>query len=513
MGRKEKRRREMELLARRMYSKGYSDAGASLTKRALKGFRAQSGSPVEDIDYNNCTLRQRSRMLYMASPIAAGSVNTNRTKVVGGGLHMKCAIDTATLGISEEHARAWQQKTEAEWRMWCEAKTCDALELNNFYELQQIAIKSWMMSGDVFALIKRYEPDDNNPYTMRLQLIEADRVSTPSAFAYVKAANSNLTEGKNYDNGNSIYDGVEVDDTGRVVAYHICNVYPFQSSLEEREWFRIPVKGEKTGLPNILHVMEAERPDQHRGVSYLAPVIEMLLQLRRYTESELVAALIQTYFTAWITTEADHSEFPFEEIEEDEVSTSDREYEMGPGQVNTLAPGESITMSNPNIPTAGFDAFVKSLVKQVGSALELPYDVLIKEFNSSYSAAKGALEEAWEGFKMRRSWMVNDFCQPVYEAWLAEAVALGRISAPGFFRDPRIRKAWCGARWDGPAQTHLDPVKEANAAAIEISHGWKTNEQVTREFYGGNWHDNAAALKEEVELLKTVYPDENNRGG
>ena len=35
------------------YSKGYGEAGASTRKRALKGFNAMSGSPREDIDYNN----------------------------------------------------------------------------------------------------------------------------------------------------------------------------------------------------------------------------------------------------------------------------------------------------------------------------------------------------------------------------------------------------------------------------------------------------------------------------
>ena len=46
----------------RPQNKGYGDAGASWHKRANKGFNAQSGSPLEDIDYNNATLRQRARM-------------------------------------------------------------------------------------------------------------------------------------------------------------------------------------------------------------------------------------------------------------------------------------------------------------------------------------------------------------------------------------------------------------------------------------------------------------------
>ena len=44
-------------------AKGYSEAGASVTRRALKGFVPDSGSPNEDINRNNATLRQRARML------------------------------------------------------------------------------------------------------------------------------------------------------------------------------------------------------------------------------------------------------------------------------------------------------------------------------------------------------------------------------------------------------------------------------------------------------------------
>ncbi len=479
--------------SKKKYVKGYSEAGASSTKRSLKGFVAQSGATSEDIDINNKTLRQRGRMLYMAAPVAAGAINTNRTKVVGSGLRMKSAINRDVLGLSESAATQWQKNTEAEWKMWCEKKHCDALEMHNFYELQQLALKSWLMSGDIFALMKRYDADDMNPYTLRIHLIEADRICTPTK--YVNFINA--TEGKNADTKNPIHDGVEVDADGKVVAYHICNTYPNQISIDNTEWKRVPVKGKKTGLPNILHVMEAERPEQYRGVTYLAPVIEVLLQLRRYTESEMTAALIQSFLTAWIETETDPTDMPFNEVDEDNISQSENEYEMGPGQINHLLPGETVKFGNPNIPTSGFDVFLKAIIKQIGSALEIPYDVLIKEFNSSYSAAKGALEEAWETFKMRRGWFVNDFCQPIYETWLAEAIAIGRIKAPGYFTDPKIRDAWNGARWDGPAQTHLDPVKEANASAIQVEHGWKTNEQVTREYYGGDWHENIAALKEE----------------
>ena len=82
-------------------NKGYGEAGASWTRRATKGFNARSGSPREDIDANNYTLRQRARMLYMAAPIATSAIRTNRTNVIGIGLQLKSRIDRDVLGMSQ----------------------------------------------------------------------------------------------------------------------------------------------------------------------------------------------------------------------------------------------------------------------------------------------------------------------------------------------------------------------------------------------------------------------------
>lgn len=510
-------------------AKGYSEAGASYKKKALKDFLAASGSPREDIDWNNYTLRQRGRMLYMASPVATSAIKTNRTSVIGIGLQLRSRIDRDILGMSAEAAKEWQRKTEAEFALWANRKqSCDAIGINNFAGLQQLALQSWLMSGDCLALIKRYKALPTSPYTLRLHLIEADRVATPTDANVIMTPS--ITEGKTKD-GNRIYDGVEVDSEGMIVAYHIRNTYPYQLTTEKTEWVRILAYGDKTGLPNILHIMDSERPDQYRGVSYLAPVIEPLLQLRRYTEAELMGALIQSFFTAWIKTNTDPTEIPMNETGagdvvgigdlEDDVSYSDNEYEMGPGTVVHLEDDEDVVFGNPNVPTAGFKDFVETVCELIGAALEIPKDILLKNFNSSYSASRGALLHAWEAFKMRRQWFVDDFCQPVYEIWLSEAIAMGRIKAPGFFSDPLIRAAWCGTTWIGPAQGQLDPTKEAKAAIINVDRGFKTHEQVTVEMDGGDWEDNVEQLARENELLKNAgggtymakLTDDDVRGG
>ena len=499
-------------------AKGYSEAGASQTRRALKGFIPNSGSPNEDINWNNATLRQRARMLHMSAPVATSAINTNRTKVIGTGLTLKSTVDREVLGISAEAAKEWQRNTEAEFAMWASQKqNCDATGVNNFEGLQQTALVAWLSSGDVFGLIKRAAPTANNPYSLRIHLIEADRVATPDDFMG-NGFSLRMTDGINKTNGNPIYDGVEVDKNGMIAAYHIRSDYPGQIPIVNREtvWTRVEAYGGLTGFPNILQVMNSERPDQYRGVTYLAPVIEPLLQLRRYTESELAAALIQSYFSAWILTNSDTSQIPINEVgagdiagiqgipanNPDEVSRNPNEHEMGPGTVLHLEPGEDVKFGNPNIPTAGFETFVKTVCRIIGAGLEIPYDVLMKEFNASYSASRAALLEAWEAIRMRRKWFVDDFCQPVYEIWLAEAVALGRIKAPRFFDDPLIRDAWTKARFIGPVPGSLDPTKEAKAAIMNVDQGFKTHEQVTTEQGGGDWDENIEQIANENSRLR-----------
>lgn len=491
-------------VVRPVVNRGYGDAGASYTKKALKGFLADSGNPAEDINENNYTLRQRSRMLYMAAPIATAALKRQRTNVVGNGLRLKSTINREVLGMTPEQAEAWQKHTEAEFALWAERKgACDATGVNDFYGMQQLVMLAWPMSGDVFALVKQYEPTWAEPYSLRLHIIEADRIRTPETDGSLGL----LTTTGKAKNGNTIYDGVEVDGSGRVVAYHVANTYLYQSTVTPTVFTRVKAYGELTGLPNILHIMDSERPDQYRGVPYLAQVVEPLLQMRRYTEAEIVAALVQSFFTAFVKTNSETSEMPFNEVGGDnvpEVSRDPNEYEMGPGNVNIMEPGEDVTFGSPTHPNTGFDTFMRSLCEQVGAALEIPADLLLMSFNSSYSASRAALLEAWKSFRMRREWLTKDFCKPVYEIWLTEAVARGRIIAPGFLTDPLIRQAYLASDWIGPSQGQLDPTKEVSAAVTAIENGLSTRQAEAIKLNGSEFAANVDKLALENAKLRAA---------
>ncbi|EOS46628.1 lambda family phage portal protein [Lachnospiraceae bacterium MD335] len=496
--RRQNDRIKLELI-RSFKNSGYDESGASRNKNSMRGWLASSKSPQEDIDRNIPILRQRSRSLYMSAPLAVSAIKTNRTNIVGEGLRLKSTIDAAFLRMTPEAAAEWQRNTEREFELWADSKFCDSTRVNNFYEIQQVACLSWLMNGDACALVEYERPTPAFPYGLRVHLIEADRVSTPHTSG--TAVNLYATESTT---GNRIFNGVEVTDAGRVVAYHICSTYPNSQLRAAKKWQRVKAFGDKTGTPNVLMIFEAERAEQYRGVPYLAPVIESLKQLTRYGEAEMMAAVINGFFTVFITSEGNTGEVGFTGVldDEDRVSDDDLNYELGPGMVNVLKPGEKIDIADSKRPSSNFDAFTTALAKYVGAALEIPVELLIKSFNSSYSASRAALLEAWKAFRMKRKWLAADFCQPIYEIFLTEAIANGRIKAPGFFLDPAIKKAYCRAQWNGPAPGMLDPVKEATAAEKRIAIGVSTRQRESIEMTGTDFDANVAQLARENQLMK-----------
>lgn len=466
----------------------YAQHGASRRKNSLAGWQTKSGSALVDIEKNVDLLRERSRDLYMGAPIATSAIKTLRTNVVGSGLHLNPQIDAEYLGMTPEEADDWEQKTEREFKLWAEDISCDMQRMHNFYELQQLAFLSQMMSGDVFILLPIRERV-GQVYDLRIQIIEADRVCTPS--------------GKQ--EGVRLYNGVEVNDWGEVVAYHIAKNHPHNENTMRNEWIRIEKFGEMTGRQNVLHLMEAERPEQRRGVPILAPVIETLKQLARYTDAELMAAVLSAMHTFFITSESNAASGDmFGGIPEEDLMDDDNEetIETGNGNIVFLGEGEKVQESDPGRPNSGFENFATAMCRQIGAALEIPYELLLKNFTSSYSASRGALLEAWKMFRMRREWLANDFCQPIYEEWLTEAIAKGRVHAPGFFTDPLARKAYSQAEWNGPSQGQIDPLKEVNAAEKRVRNGFTTRAQETVALAGGDFAKNVRTRAIEEKMMR-----------
>jgi lambda family phage portal protein len=456
---------------------GYS--GASRSRASLRNWTPGASSADDDSAWDMPALRARSRDLVRNAPLASGAINTMVTNVVGTGLSMQSRIDGAYLGMSEEQADAWQDHAEREFRLWCESTDCDVTRTQDFYGLQSLAFRAALESGDVFALTPSVERK-SSPYTLAVQLIESDRV---------------CNKGSGGDTANQVA-GIVLDEYGAPTAYQICNRHPLSlRGAAKTEWTTVPAFGTNTGRRNVLHLFDRKRPGQTRGIPVLAPVIEPLKQLERYTEAELQAAVISGSFAVFLRMDPE----AFNDLFTDDQRSSyvngasgwdgsvDSSTLDGPGKAINLLPGEEPVPVNPGRPNSEFDPFVQAIVRQIGVALELPFEVLIKHFTASYSAARAALLDAWRFFRGRRDWLASRFCQPIYELWLEEAIATGRIYAPGYFADPAIRKAYSGAVWVGDGPGAIDPLKEINAAKERVALGVSTRAAESILHDGGDW--------------------------
>lgn len=477
-------RKKLEIL-----NSGYSRHGGSYAKKSLIGWLSGGSDADADIVDNLETLRNRSRDLYMGSPLATGALKTVRTNVVGSGLALNAQVDAKFLGLTEEQAKEWEENTEREWRLWSESVNCDAERRQTFFQLQSLVLLSALMSGDVFVTMPVI-PRKGCAYDLRIGLIEADRVCNP--------LNASTTA--------NILGGVEVGTYGETVAYwvakHHPGAIPRMGQDLQQEWKRVLAFGTTTGRRNVLHIMaDVERPAQRRGVPMLAPVIEALKQLSRYSEAELMAAVVSGMFTVFVKSNTPDSPLATAFNPSMQVDKDPNAYEMGNGSIVALDEGEEVQIADPSRPNPNFDPFVIAICRQIGAALEIPYELLVKNFTASYSASRASLLEAWKMFRMRREWLVGNFCQPIYEEWLTEAVLKGRVQAPGFFDDPAIRAAWCGAEWFGDAQGQLDPKKEAEAAKIRVDEGFSTREREAAELTGMKY-DQIHAVRKREEAMR-----------
>ncbi len=457
--------------------------GASRTRVAMRGWNPQARSAADDTLDDLPLIRARSRDLVRNAPLAGGAINTVVTQVVGTGLTKAPKVRREVLGWTEDQARAWQERACAEWELFCGSTKCDVTNHQNFYGLQALALRSALESGDVVSILASVQRPQW-PYRLAVQMIEADLVSNPK-FAPDKPG---------------LMGGIELTSGGEAVAVHVASGYPGLLS-GTLSWSRIPMVGANSGRRNVIHFFERRRPTQVRGVPYLAAVIEPLMQLKRYSEAELQAAVVSGAFAVFVKMDPEAFERLFDDkskgtlIEDAHAWDGSVSGTMdGPGNAINLLPGESIESATATRPNALFDPFVQAVLRQIGANLEVPFEVLIKHFSSSYSAARAALLDAWRFFRARRDWMTTHFCQPIYETWLEEAVSIGRISAPGFFSDPLVRAAYCGGAWTGDGPGSIDPVKEIEAATKRVALGTSTREAESILHDGVSWEEKHAQL-------------------
>lgn len=453
-------------------------------KSRLRGdWKALNGSADADLLGDLPTLRQRSRDLNRNDAHASAITGTVVANVVGTGLHPQCMPDTDALGISLEDAAEFARKAERAWRVWC-AKA-DSQGRMDFCEIQALVERQILENGEVFILPLMLKPEQGRKYRLALEVIEADRVSTPRDMA----------------TDTNIRDGIELGERGEPIAYHIRKGHPGDivkiRVTSQDEWIRYPAFN-AAGRPNVLHLYHVKRPGQSRGEPFFAPVLSAFKDLGDMFEAELVAGRVQACFAAFIT-----KTDPYGAVVNNATDGQGKRLEsLEPGMVEYLNPGETVSFGDPKRPSGTFEPFVLAVLRSIGASLGLPLELVLKDFSrTNYSSARAATLEARRFFKCDQTWLASRLCQPCWEWVMEEAWLMEELPPVDLLGDER--DDWMCTSWIAPGWGWVDPTKEVESStmAIEAKLSTLADECASQ---GRNWEDVLIQQQRELALMKKL---------
>ena len=452
-------------------------AGASWIRKQLSNWLPMRAAADAELLWDMQMLVARARDLDRNNGVASGAFQTVQDNVIGIGLRLAPFPDYRALGKDAEWGQDWSRQVVSLWRTWSETPMCDAANKMTFASLTQLVFRSVLQNGEALAL-PLWLDRPNAKFRTCLQLVDVDRLSNPG----------NMTPTL------CMRGGVELDEYGKPLAYHIRKISTWPAMFFPAiggvagEWVCVPSET-SWGRKRVLHVYSQDRVDQTRGKPILTPVIEQFRMIDSYQRAELQSAIVNALVAGVIETPLDPGTLA--ELmggDPNAYLASKNEYRVAleGGTFIPLYPGDKMTPFAPDRPAPQFAAFSEFVLRQIGSALGMPYELLLKDFTkTNYSSARAALLEAWRTFNVRRDWMKTYWAQPIYELWFEEAVDAGLIEAPDYYD---LQPFYTRAKWIGPGRGWIDPVKEAEAAQVRMASGITTLEMECAE-QGNDYKD------------------------
>lgn len=482
------------------------------------GGLSASGS-INTLDHY--TLRQNARNAYHDTPQINAIVERFADNVGYTGLKLECAPRINILGITLEEAEKWSVNVEESFDLWAKSKKQHRSETLTWYQLHRLYQIFQQRDNDIFIRLF-YSKDRQLLNPLQWDIIDPNQVRGDAFTSTGGPFNAGFD------------DGIVRDARGREKAYKL---WLFSDNSNSYELVELPAVGTRSGRRMMIHGFTPEYAMQTRGYTRLSKVLQEFQNLTDFSLSHIKNAINQSLIAMFVQPSKDKpAASPFTQnvsergvgprIEEESL-VSDPAYPYikynpineaafdTPGSVGVfnLQAGEELKTLQTNAPLQSYDRFVDSFLASLSSSMSMPLEVLQMKFNQNYSASRAALLMFWQVAMIWKNEMEADCLNPVYEMWLSEEIASGRIQAAGW-SNPRMKAAWLNCVWIGAPMPNIDPQRTAKADQLYVEMGAQTLDQVARKNNGSDGRANRAKLKEEIsELTKPPWSKGNDKSG
>lgn len=421
---------------------------------------AASRSANAELRYELRTMRNRARDLVRNSPFGIRYHQLMAENVVGPTGFQLCAKNLKK--DSDELYDTANTAIEEAWKDWCRPDNSDVQRKLSFNENLALATSGWGTDGEM--LIRFLRGPRFGPYGFNIQILDVDYLCDT---LYQERLGGQ----------NAIEQGIELDEWGTPVAYHLWTRHPYDMTgrfmgLTAADRIRVPAS-------DIVHAFIPLRAGQSRGIPHAAAIALTLQMLDGYIEAELVAARIASA-TMGAVEDLPNGEGPAPDpnaaigdgTEPDDGSAvpggRDIPAEAEPGALLDLRGKGKLALWDPQHPTSAFPEFTRMMSHFIAMGLGVSYGTLTGDLSeANYGSLRvGQLDERthWERLQ---HFEIDHVVDRVYREWMKMALLYGKI--PGIV--DRDASRWTRHEWQGRGFDWIDPLKDAQGDLLEVAAG------------------------------------------
>ncbi len=456
----------------------------------------------------------RGRDLHRNDGFARGAIDRILDNTIGGYYRLSSAPDyqalkhlTGNAAFDAVWADEYRRAVEARWRTFSQSpgRFNDVSRQLTVSQQMRLAAKHRLIDGEDLVLAY-WKPErvyaGGADYATCFLVVDPDRLSNP----YQQMDNANMRG------------GVEIDDDGVPVAYHIRRAHQNDtySVQEAMEWDRVE-REDEDGWRRVIHDFDRDRAGQNRGIGLFTPILPHAKMLASYYGIELQSAALGAVFGTYIRSEQDPAMMedliggegdqltPLQDFRADWYG--ENPVRFNGVKLPILSPGDSIESVASAHPHTGFNDFAHEMHRMMAAGLGVSAEQLSQTWaEMNYSSARASMLEIWKTMERRSLDFANGTATPWFATWLHEAFEreeFDDINPRGAPSYPEARAAYSRCTWLGPGRGWIDPVKEPQGSTMAMDAGLTTLKRECAE-NGRDWEEEAEQRAIELQKFKEL---------
>lgn len=409
---------------------------AAKISRTLAYWATQVSNINEDLKNDLDSLRARSRDLAQNDTTAKRFLTLQANNVAGSaGFTLQAKATDAT----NELDKVANDAIEAGYDTWSKCGNYEVTGKMHRIDGERLISKILARDGEV--LIREIKESSINDFGYSLQFLDVNRLATD--------VNRNRENGRN-----AIIMGVEVNDFGRPMFYHLYK----DVNRRNKDINIIPAS-------EIIHQFVPDNAEQIRGTPGMHASMIKMRQLKKYNEIALIAAGVGASKMGFFTTQDGDGAAVADKEDED---TGQLYTEAVPGVFDILPQGTDFKTFDPDYPHQMFADFVKTNKRDISTGLGVSYHALANDLEGvNFSSIRAGVLEDRENYMSLQSFIINCILDRIYENWLKQALLKRAIVTetgavlPANKASKFLKHLFIGRRWPW-----VDPLKDIQAAIL-----------------------------------------------